>query len=579
MRKYLLTLAATTISLSAFATYKVTQNNNGAIKPGIPNQTTQTFGSLKNHSVIGQSAKSLMTRAEDDEFNVITEAPEGKLVTMLGSANTFYIYYDEVSMDETFGTAYDGVWTENGEIYLKNPISMLDWDTYIKGKVTDEGLTFDFPQPLYRIESEDGSVDLYVDVLELADIESPDDPEEYYTTFVPAQDTRSITFVKQDDGSYLMEDDYMLGVTYDDSWQGYGEMYLKLLPFEATPAKIPEGIDFDYTYILADEFTGWDHTVLRPIGIGELDGVTYISGLASGMPDAVIYGTFDKETNTLTIPSDQFLGKYYNHYIFMMAGIGRTWFDEYWGEEMYSFDIVDEPLVLNYDPETNVFSPVIREGFDNAYIIFNFGNVETYPCEYYAVDRIYSQGRITDYAPLTPEVIAVNDIQIMDPTYSYSIEFNIFGDNKDGQILMDNNIYYNIFINGELYTFTSEEYPDLGELGITEITDIPVFLSTDEDIYSYGNYHGIAFKRKDIETIGIRALYIDGDIRGESEIVTVNTDGEPVSVGSTVINSISKTEMFDLNGRKISSRPTNGIFIKRTIHEDGTIRTEKVVGK
>ncbi|MDE6561143.1 MAG: hypothetical protein K2K75_07170 [Muribaculaceae bacterium] len=582
MRKLLLTLAAATLTMSAFATLNVSRKSNAAVTPGIPSQSTQKFGSLMSSPVIERAkmAKaSAMTRAEEGEANVITEAPEGKVETMLGSSNTFYLYYDEVSMDETYGIAYEGVWTDNGEVYLKNPISMLDWDTYIKGKVTDEGLLFEFPQPLYTSTDEDGSFTLFVDVLEYAEIESPDDPDEYYTTFIPAEETRSILFAKMEDGSYGMEDDYMLGVTFEGAWQGYGEMYLNVLPFEATPAKIPEGIKYDYTYILADEFTGWDHTVLRPIGIGELDGTTYIKGLASGMPDAVIYGEFDKEKNTLTIPSDQFLGKYYNHYIFMMAGVGLSWYNEDWDEVMYSFDIVEDPLVLNYDPETNVFRPVITEGYDYSYVIFNFGNVETYPCEYYAIDRIYSQGQITDYAPLAPEVIAVSDIEFMDPSYSYSIEFNIFGDNKDGQILLDNNIYYNIFINGELYTFTSEEYPDLGELGITEITDIPVFLSTDEDIYSYGNYHGIAFKRKDIETIGIRALYIDGDIRGESEIVTVNTEGELVSVDSIVSNSVSKNEMFDLSGRRIASGARNGIFIKRTTMEDGSVRTEKVIRK
>lgn len=580
MRKLLLTLAAATLTMSAFATLNVSRKSNVNVTPGIPSQSTQQFGALKTSPVIerAKTAKtSAMTRADGGQANVITEAPEGKVETMLGSSNTFYLYYDEVSMDETYGIAYEGVWTDNGEVYLKNPISMLDWDTYIKGKVTDEGLLFEFPQPIYTSTDEDGSFTLFVDVLEYAEIESPYDPDDYYTTFIPTEETRSILFTKMEDGSYGMEDDYMLGVTFEGAWQGYGEMYLNVLPFEATPAEIPAGIEYDYTYILADEFTGWDHTVLRPIGIGELDGVTYIKGLASGMPDAVIYGEFDKEKNTLTIPSDQFLGKYYNHYIFMMAGVGVSWYDEDWDEVMYSFDVVEDPLVLNYDPETNEFHPVIQEGYDYSYVIFNFGNIETYPCEYYAIDRIYSQGQITDYAPLAPEVIAVSDIEFMDPSYSYSIEFNIFGDNKDGQILMDNNIYYNIFINGELYTFTSEEYPDLGELGITEITDIPVFLSTDEDIYSYGNYHGIAFKRKDIETIGIRALYIDGDIRGESEIVTVNTDGELVFVDSLVSNFESKTEIFDLNGRKITNPAKGSVIIKRTTSTSGNVTVEKII--
>ena len=274
MRKLLLTLATATLTMSAFATLNVSRNSNVAVTPGIPSQSTQKFGALKTSPVIERAkmAKaSDMTRADEGVANVITEAPEGKVETMLGSSNTFYLYYDEVSMDETYGIAYEGVWTDNGEVYLKNPVSMLDWDTYIKGKVTEEGLLFEFPQPIYTSTDDEGTFTLNVDVLEYTEVELPDNPDEYYTTFIPAQDTRSITFVKQDDGSYFMDSDYMLGVTFEDNWQGYGEMYLNLLPFEATPAKIPEGINYDYTYILADEFTGWDHTVLRPIGIGELD--------------------------------------------------------------------------------------------------------------------------------------------------------------------------------------------------------------------------------------------------------------------------------------------------------------------
>ncbi len=577
MRNLLLTIAAASLTMSAFASTNVARKSSSAVTPGIPCQSTQKFGALKNSSVIerAKAAKaSGMTRSEE---GVITEAPDGKIETMLGSSNTFYLYYDEVSMDETYGIAYEGVWTDNGEVYLKNPISMLDWDTYIKGKVTEDGLLFDFPQPLYKATDEYGSFELYVDVLEYGEVESPDDPDDYYPTFIPTEETRSILFTKMENGSYCMEDDYMLGVTFEGAWQGYGEMYLNLLPFEATPAKIPEGISYDYSYVLADEFTGWDHTVMRQIGIGELDGLTYIKGLASGMPDAVIYGTFDKEKNTLTIPSDQFLGKYYNHYIFMMAGIGRSWYDEDWESEMYSFEIVEDPLVLNYDPTTNEFHPVIREGYDYSYVIFNFGNVETYPCEYYAIDRIYSQGKITDFAPIAPEILDIYDISFYDPDYSYAIEFNIYGDNKEGQILLDNNIYYNIFVNGELYTFTAEEYPTLLEAGIEKLTDIPVFFEAGDDIFCSGNYHGIAFKRKDIETVGVRAVYIDGEIRGESETVAVTTTGEPSSVGACNSIATSNTDFFDIHGRKVSGSSQHGIIIKKTTLKDGSIHVEKLM--
>ena len=577
MRNLLLTIAAVSITMSAFATTNVARNSNCTVTPGVPSQSTQKFGKLNNSSIIERAKAAKASEKTRSEEGVITDAPQGKLETMLGSSNTFYLYYDEVSMDETYGIAYEGVWADNGEVYLKNPVSMLDWDTYIKGKVTDEGLLFEFPQPIYTSYDEEGSFTLYVDVLEYTEIESPYDPDDYYFTFIPAEDTRSILFAKNEDGSYGMEEDYMLGITFNGTWQGYGEMYLNILPFEATPAKIPDGIKYNYSYVLADEFTGWDHTVMRQIGIGELNGVTYIKGLSNGMPDAIIYGTFDKEKNILTIPSNQFLGKYYNHYIFMMAGVGSSWYDEDWQSEMYSFEIVDQPLELSYDPEANEYRPIIKEGCDYSYIIFNFGNVETYVCEYYAIDRIYSQGEITDFSPVAPEILNIYEISDYDPDYSYAFEFNIYGDNKDGQILIDNNIYYNIFINGELYTFTAEEYPTLFEEGIEKVTDIPVFLEAGDDIFCSGNYHGIAFKCKDIETVGVRSVYIDGDIRAESEIVTVTNTGETVSVAMTNSPATSKIEFFDINGRKIAYPAKGSVILKRTTSADGNVSVEKII--
>ncbi len=572
MKKILLSLMSVFISMSTFGALNVSRQQTAAIRPGIPSSKAKSYGSLRTASKVNAIG---MTRA-DDESGIITEAPDGQVVKLLGNSMTFYIYYDEVTQDESYGLAYEGIWTDNGDVYLKNPVSMLDWDTYIKGKATEEGIKFDFPQPIYRAVNGDETYDFYVDVLQKDEFESPNDPDEYFITYVPAEDTRSILFTKNEDGSYVMEGEYMLGVTYEDVWQGYGEMQMNLTPFEATQIDIPEGIEYDYSYILADELNGWDHTILRPIGIGEANGVTYISGISESFPDAVIVGTFDRNTNTLTIPSDQFLGNHYNHYIFMMAGSGYSYYDEFWEEEMISFDITKEPLVLNYNPEEKVFTPVVPEGDEFSYIIFNFGNIETSPAEYYTVDRIYSQGVITDFTPIDPEALFVNDINEIDPDYSYSFEFNIFSDNKEGQILLDRNLYYNIYINGELYTFTSNEYPALAEKDYTEITDIPVSLNIGSDIYASGNYHGVAIKCKDVETIGVKAVYIDGNIRAESNVVTVTNTGEPVAVTMIDSNDTVKTEYFDLTGRKLSSMPQNGIFLKRTIFGNGSERTEKI---
>lgn len=572
MKKILLPLLAIIMSASTASSLNVARHDAVNIKPGVPTAKAKKMGRIESPA-INLIPKGLPSRAGAD---VITEAPEGKLVKMLGNSFTFYIYYDQVTQDEAYGLAYEAVWTEEGDVYLKNPVSMLDWDTYIKGKATDDGITFEFPQPIYTSVMDEESYDFYVDVLEYAEVESPYDPDEYISTFIPAQDTRSITFVKDESGAYVMDGDYMLGVTYEDAWQGYGEMALSLLPFEAEANKVPDGVEFDYTYILADELNGWDHTVLRPIGIGEVDGVTYITGL-SDLPGAVITATFDKEANTLTIPSDQFLGEYNSRYIFMMIGEGYSYFDEYWEENMISFDIIADPMVLNYNAEENVFTPVIPEGMEYSYIIFNCGNTAAYPIEYYAVDRIYSQGEISNFTPLDPEVIYVSEIDYIDPEYSYSFEFNVFSTNAEDQMLRTDNIYYNIYVNGELCTFTSEEYPDLAEAGYDELTDIPYDLNVGADIYASGDYHGIALKRQDVETIGVRAVYKDGDTRAESEIVTVTNTGDPVGVATVASGNVVKTEYIDLFGRKTNGADNAGVVLKRTYFENGSVSTEKVM--
>lgn len=577
MKKILLSLAVVTLTVPAFSSIQLSRQGNASVVSGVPSCRAKTFGQLPTPTKITPATKAA---ASSSDAGIISQPPAGKLVTMMGTSLSFYIYYDQVTQDESRGLAYDAVFTDDGYVYLKNPVSMLDWNTYIKGKVTEEGLKFDFPQTIYASSNEDGDFEFQADVLEYVEYEDPNNPFDYVATFVPAEKTRSITFYANEEGGYQMDGDYMLGITYNGNWQGYGEMQLSLQPFEAKVADVPADLSYDYSYVLADELNGWDHTVLRPVGIGKKDGNMYITGLSSGMPDAVITGKFDNDSNTLTIPSNQFLGKFDNRYIFMMVGAGYSYYDEYWEEEVISFDTVNEPLVLNFDPEKKLFTPVVPEGNEYSYLIFNFGNTTAFPFEYYTVDRIYSQGEITDFSPITPEVVAVTEIDFIDPDYSYSFEFNIFGENEVGQILNNTNLYYNIFVNGELCTFTSDEYPELALAGYSELTDIPAGLNVGSDIYASGDYHGVALKRKNVETIGVRSVYIDNGNRGESETVTVTNAGLPV--GGDSVTSISATaepttEYFDINGRKVTVDGASGIIVKRTILGDGTAVTEKIV--
>lgn len=529
---------------------------------------TKTFGRLTQESL-----QALQPTAAPEAFNPITEAPEGTLHTMTGSAMSFYVDWGEVNMEEWGGLAYDAVETADGEFYLKNPISNIQVGTYIKGRITDDGLSFDFPQPLATQTNGGETFYFYADILEYAEVE---DGDEWITTFVPSE-VRTLNFTRNEDGSYSMDEDYMLGLTCNDMWEGFGEMNLVLTDFDVKVTEVPAGLTVDYSYVLVDELNGFDTPIYRPLGISRDGDDVYINGLSLVLPDAIVAGTIDDNTGDITIPSNQLLGRYYNYYLFLMTGDGFRYYDEDWETDMLEFDIMEEPLVFRYDAETKGYKPVTEDEHD-AYLFCNFGNTYTSPCEYYCVDRLMNQGELTDYNPLNPVIEASNYVGDIDPMYSYTIEFYIFGDNNKGQMLMDKNIYYNVYINDELYPITIEEFP-LMEYYCDEesMVNIPASYSDDDEIYAWGSYHGIVFRNPDIRKIGIQSLYMEnGEVKGRSEIVSIDTASLTDAVAESEVIS---TECFDLTGRRVNSPTAGSIIIKRQIHADGTVEITKIIAR
>jgi hypothetical protein len=520
------------------------------------------------------SRAALKTPKASEGFNPIYEAPEGKEIKMTGASMSFYVDWGEVNAEEWTGLAYDAVQTDNGEFYLKNPISFTPTDTYIKGRVTEEGLEFDFPQPLVRQFNNGEIYDFYADILEYAEVEDPD--QGWIVTFLPSEE-RTLRFYRNDDGSYTMDEQYMLGLTYNNVWEGFGEMGLTLTEFEGDVAEMPADIELDYSYVLVDE-QSYETTLYRPLAVA-LDGEdAYINGISLALPDAVVKGKVDMNAGTISIPSDQLLGRYHNYYLFLMTGDGYTYYDPDWEENMVSFDIMEDDLVFKYDAEKKTLMPIVAEEGHNAYLIINFGNTITSPCEYYCVDRIMDQGAVTDFTPQMPEIIAWNPISEFDPEYSYAIEFNLSGDNTAGQMLLDNNIYYCVYINGELYPLTVDEFPGIGELaGVDTMTYVPAAFSDDVDIYAWGAYHGLAFRNQEIETIGVQSVYIiDGEVMGRSKIATVDVSG----VDETMADSETiSTEYYDLTGRKVINPSAGSIVISRAHKADGSVKVAKQIVK
>lgn len=178
-------------------------------------------------------------------------------------------------------------------------------------------------------------------------------------------------------------------------------------------------------------------------------------------------------------------------------------------------------------------------------------------------------------APLPPKLTA---FQAYDPnpwggpgglqfTLSYySTEFNY---------LDPSHLYYNLYIDDELVTFSPDDYQNLK----TEMTDVPYSFSDQYEFYKYDENHRTIYFYKDVKKkIGMEAVYVDGDLRFGSGITEYYPNGDPTGVDMTeaTVKQIKSVDFYDLSGRKLSA-PAKGICIRTITYTDGSKASRKIV--
>ena len=110
------------------------------------------------------------------------------------------------------------------------------------------------------------------------------------------------------------------------------------------------------------------------------------------------------------------------------------------------------------------------------------------------------------------------------------------------------------------------------------MTDVPIdFSDSRYDFQSFGSQHRVVIYDSGFSRAGIQAFYQDGDNRLYSD--TAWCDGSVTGINDNVSDAAVKATTFvDLSGRTVST-PKSGLFIKRTVMSDGTVKTNKVIVK
>ena len=455
--------------------------------------------------------------------DIISTQPEGTLYKNMSRSCNGFDYGIERKYDSYAGDIV--VSSDGKKLYMKNP--MLCFSTgWIVGDLDAEGnVEFKFPQVIYN-QTQDASGAAY----ELTGYAWKMINDTENKKFMLDEASQTVKFKWADNKLTQVNPDDVIGMGNESgTWMGYATWENQFSVITATPVQPAASL----------KATTYTMTYVDPVSDnaseGEQTGTTEVSVIFDGSDvylgkfytNCWIKGTLSG--NKITFPARQYLG---------MESLGEN-------INLHEYMLA---FTMSEDQTTSTLA-------DN--LVFDY-NAETgdKPAAPMIFDMLYNPSE---------NMIAV--------AYANS---NL---SEDGKEMNKKKIFYNIYLDGELQTFTPSVYKNLA----ADMTDIPYqFYDIDYKQnsgavgYDFMIYQDLQFVYfyKEFNKIGIKAVYVDGDTRIESDITERFTSGidNARSEGKNV-ESITYT---DMSGRRVAE-PEKGIFVQTIKYTDGEVKTVKVV--
>lgn len=474
---------------------------------------------------------------------LIKTQPEGTLYKNLYRNANVYMAYGTAATNRTYdGYAGDIVVSNDGKkLYMKNPFLKFAPGTWIVGDLDENGtVDFKFPQIVYH---EDGGITGYAYKMSITQ-----------DAIAPDSETQSVKY--KWDGSSLTQvnSSDVIGLTNaDGEWLGYGVLqntFTTITEKLAKPADTSKAQDYRMTYY---NVSGEENTASVKVLVDGND--MYIGEFMN--TDFWVKGTING--NKVTFAWPQYLGLNNTTTHAYMLSI-----------DMSSFQAV-ESLELTYDAESGMLYNA-----DGCFEI-NIGKNNVSALEMYIYPRLEKMDYSVD-APATPTLYGVmpygSDPQ--EPEIA-AVVYVLSNKSASGADLNENNIVYRLYLDGELQTFSTSDYQYIK----ADMTDIP-YAFTDSYTNMFNGSKGWDFQvnngmqfiyiYKPFNSVGVQAIYVDGDNRYESQTVTAGISG----VAADNDAAVKSVTWHDLSGRAVSA-PSKGIYMKTVTYTDGTTKTVKLV--
>ncbi len=507
--------------------------------------------------VAGKSKKAV---AKASSADAILTGVSGVKKNYISSNTSFYSFWGYSWEFDDAGLASEFVYNEsNGAVYMKDPITYLPYGTYIEGSYTDTSLSFSFPQALLEEEGE-----VYYAHRMVIDSANSDEWDSEYVV----DDSKPVTFTIAADGTISCDEqngDVIIGLTdADGEWMQYGNYNMVYKPFDKQLLTI-SSMPADFASHLEDWMIIGDDNASQSVQVANYDGKIYIAGLDEDNEESLIVGTIDGDF--VKFESEQYTGidEDYNYYK-LFYGLSVTQeYDDYF-EEYYSTYTTDSYATFIYDAENGELS-CENDGFGLV------GGDVSDPNEYAVFTNATIQ-RVPDGISYQPK--AAYDLALDVDGDSY-LTFSWDAVNVDGWPLNTNNLYFRIYFNDKVFTFTTDYYED----GADDLTDI----GFNQELYDADGYADVytgdddysryVYFYYEVENPGIQTVYKDGDKEYCSEIVYV----ESASVSNTIADKLASSVSYtDLAGRTVA-QPSTGIYLRTVRYADGSTKTAKVFVK
>ena len=513
--------------------------------------------------------KAVTPPNESDE--IIFDVPDGELTLFSRNCTEFANdYWEGLKRNDIKGSVVRQISTEDGTLYFSNPLADFTMLSYLKGSYDSDGsIVIEGPQFIY--DEYDDWTEEWVRMYMLPMKRVVD--EEGNGTYVAADDMKYV-LKKTDTGYEAADSDILLGLAaYGEladmdgnptgemgyAWMGYGESGIQLTAHAGENGVIPPADAVVDKWVFKDPY----ETAL--IGVA-LDGDDiYIQGIDRGVKDAWVKGKI--YDGKVTIPSGSYIGinptiAYYSY----LWGANIEY--EYDGDEEIMSGSPKEEVAFEYDAEGKKLKLI------DGYAICSMPE-DFYLLTLYEDVDIYGQERNIDTPPANPYEL---EVEPWDDYFEVGrISFRIPVVDNEGCVLETDRLYYRIYIGGEVFTFTPDEYPYL-EIE-SDMVNVPYGLYDNWDIFCSDNYHDVYFHFElPEEGCGVQSVYINEEGKELcSEIVTDADSG----VNSTRIHGEEAScTYYNLQGHVVD--PTcKGPVICRIVYKDGTVKTIKTmrVGK